>query len=102
MFLVFAFPARPMGQQEDVGMFAIGAFCMVYVVIFIVWIILAIWVYRDAQERGMSGALWLIIVLITGIIGLIIYLVVRHDKQPQGYYPYPQQPYQQLLLLQCN
>jgi len=29
----------------------------------------------------MSGGLWLIIVIITGIFGLIIYLIVRKDKQ---------------------
>ncbi|MFX1521688.1 MAG: zinc ribbon domain-containing protein [Promethearchaeota archaeon] len=49
-------------------------------VIFIVAILLAVWVYRDAEKRGESGILWLIIVLITGIIGLIIWLIVRGDK----------------------
>ncbi len=76
--------------------------CMV--VMLIISILIAVWVYRDAKSRGMSGALWLIIVLLFGIIGLIIYLVVRHDKVPEGYYPPPgqypppqqyQQPYQQ-------
>jgi hypothetical protein len=43
-------------------------------------ILLAVWVYRDAEKRGESGILWLIIVLITGIIGLIIWLIVRGDK----------------------
>lgn len=48
--------------------------------IFLVAILLAVWVYRDAEKRGESGVLWLIIVLITGIIGLIIWLIVRGDK----------------------
>lgn len=47
----------------------------------IIWlviaILIAIWVYKDAQKRGESGALWLIIVILTSIIGLIIWLVVR-------------------------
>jgi len=43
----------------------------------IVAIILAVWVYSDAEKRGMEAALWMIIVLLTGIIGLIIYLIVR-------------------------
>jgi len=47
------------------------------IVIFIIAILLAIWVYKDAEKRGSSGALWLIIVLITGILGLIIWLIVR-------------------------
>ncbi|MCK4424571.1 hypothetical protein KAU93_02710 [Candidatus Bathyarchaeota archaeon] len=53
---------------------------LIPIVWFIIAILLCIWVYRDAQSRGMNGALWLIIVLIAGIIGLIIYLVVRGDK----------------------
>jgi TctA family transporter len=50
------------------------------VIWFVVAILIAVWVYRDAEKRGESGALWLIIVLITGIIGLIIWLIVRGDK----------------------
>jgi heme/copper-type cytochrome/quinol oxidase subunit 2 len=48
---------------------------------FIVWIIIAIWVYKDAESRGMNGALWLIVVIILGIIGLIIYLLVRAGEK---------------------
>ena len=54
-----------------------GALCFIPLVLFIIWIVLAIWVYKDAEKRDSSGALWLIIVIITGIIGLIIWLVVR-------------------------
>lgn len=54
-----------------------GAACILPVIMFIIWIVLAIWVYKDAEKRGKSGALWLIIVIITGIIGLIIWLVIR-------------------------
>jgi len=43
----------------------------------IISIVLAVWVYSDAEKRGMEAALWLIIVLLTGVIGLIIYLIVR-------------------------
>ncbi|MEM4728253.1 MAG: PLDc N-terminal domain-containing protein [Thermoplasmata archaeon] len=42
-----------------------------------------VWVYRDAESRGMSGVLWLIVVLIAGIIGLIVYLIVRKPKLSQ-------------------
>jgi hypothetical protein len=51
--------------------------CGVIVVVFIIFLLIAIWVYRDAEKRGSSGVLWLLLVLITGIIGLIIWLVVR-------------------------
>ena len=54
-----------------------GAFCAFGVIWFIIAILIAIWVYKDAEKRGSSGALWLIIVLLTGIIGIIIWLVIR-------------------------
>jgi RNA polymerase subunit RPABC4/transcription elongation factor Spt4 len=48
------------------------------------------YVYRDAKRRGMHPALWTIVVLILspgyGILGLIIYLLVR-EPMP---YPCPQ------------
>ena len=69
-----------------------GALCLFFVALFIVSILIAIWVYRDAESRGMSGVLWLIIVLLFGIIGLIIYLVVRKDRVPAMMMP-PEQPW---------
>jgi hypothetical protein len=51
--------------------------CLLYIFIFIIWIVIAIWAYKDAEQRGESGALWVIIILIIGIIGLIIWLIVR-------------------------
>lgn len=59
-----------------------GGICLIPIAWFVISILLCIWVYRDAESRGMNGALWLIIVLIAGIIGLIVYLVVRKEKPP--------------------
>jgi hypothetical protein len=54
------------------------AACGIWIIIwFVIFILIAIWVYRDAEKRGSSGALWLIVVIILGIIGLIIWLIVR-------------------------
>ncbi len=50
---------------------------VVIVVFFIIGLLLAIWVYKDAKKRDMNAAVWLLIVLVTGCIGCIIYLVVR-------------------------
>ncbi len=47
------------------------------VVWFVVALLIAIWVYKDAKKRDMNAAVWLLIVLVTGCIGCIIYLVVR-------------------------
>lgn len=77
------------GGYEEAAGFAvlggiIGLACIA--IWFILAIILMIWVYKDAEKRGSSGVLWLLIVLITGIIGLIIWLVVRPKDIP------PKQP----------
>ncbi|EAV9810628.1 hypothetical protein FFC14_02910 [Listeria monocytogenes] len=40
--------------------------------------LLAIWVYKDAEQRGMNAILWcLLMVFINVIIILVIYLIVR-------------------------
>jgi len=62
------------------GLGIVALMIAIAVVWFVVAILIAVWVYRDAEKRGESGALWLIIVLITGIIGLIIWLIIRGDK----------------------
>jgi cbb3-type cytochrome oxidase subunit 3 len=48
-------------------------------VLFIIWIAIVIWVYRDAERRGMNGILWALLVFIGNLIGLLIYLIVRSD-----------------------
>ena len=44
----------------------------------IVWIFVVIWVAKDANARGMdNSALWVVLVLFLGLIGLVVYLVSR-------------------------
>jgi len=43
------------------------------------WLLLPIWVFMDARNLGFHPALWGLLALITNIIGLIVYLVVRPD-----------------------
>lgn len=70
--------------------------CAIWIVFFIIFLVVGIWVYRDAESRGMEGTLWALGVviggmlsLIIGLIILIIYLVVRKDHPVGGYYaPY--------------
>jgi hypothetical protein len=47
------------------------------IVFYIIGILIAVWVYKDAKKRDMNAAVWLLIVLVTGCIGCIIYLVIR-------------------------
>ena len=59
----------------------LGFFGFVIIAVIALNIALLVWVARDAKARGMDGAiLWMILVMFTGLIGLIIYLCVR----PQG------------------
>jgi len=67
----------------------LGAFCFIPIVWFIISILLCIWVYKDAESRGMNAVMWLIVVLIGGIIGVIIYLVVRKEKGAPPSAPQP-------------
>jgi len=50
------------------------------------WLFVCVWVYRDAQQRGMNGVLWALLVFIGHVIGLIIYLIVRSERaaRPQA------------------
>lgn len=64
--------------------FFAGSFCIIPLIMTVVWIILAVWVYRDAEQRGENAVLWLLIVLVTGIVGLIIWLVIRPQPGGQG------------------
>jgi hypothetical protein len=65
----------------------------------VIWIFPAVWIYRDAQSRGLDSTLWLIIGILAPIIGLIIYLLVRNDPRPpfsgRSQYQYPANPYYQ-------
>jgi hypothetical protein len=73
-----------LGSGEWIGLGIAGLACLIPVVWFIISILLCVWVYRDAEARGMGGVLWLIVVIITGIIGLIIYLIVRKPKSTES------------------
>ncbi|RLE58681.1 MAG: hypothetical protein DRJ32_05980 [Thermoprotei archaeon] len=64
------------------GWLLMGVGCItIYVSFIVLWILLAAWVYEDAKERGEEAVIWLLIVLLTGFIGLIVYLLVRPKKK---------------------
>lgn len=46
----------------------------------VIWIVVIVWVYRDAERRGMNGVLWALLVFLGNLIGLLIYLIVRSDS----------------------
>jgi hypothetical protein len=45
---------------------------------FVVWIVMMVFVMRDAKNRGMdSPVVWLVVILLAHFVGLIIYFLVR-------------------------
>ena len=74
---------RPMSDEQAAAACAAcsGGFLFLIVAIIALNIAILVWVARDAKSRGMdSAAIWMILVMFTGVIGLIIYLLSR----PQG------------------
>ena len=63
----------------DLDLFAgiMGIMIVSLIVTYVIFFLIAIWVYKDAKKRDMNATVWLLIVLLTGCIGCIIYLVVR-------------------------
>jgi Mn2+/Fe2+ NRAMP family transporter len=56
----------------------LGFFGFIIVAFLAINIALLVWVARDAKNRSMDNSiLWMVLVMITGLIGLIIYLCVR-------------------------
>jgi len=78
------------------------------IAIFIVWIWILIWIYRDAIKRGQNGILWMLIVLVGGIIGIIVWFVIRPpigghpNQQNQGMGIFEQQTYQNRICPNCS
>ena len=81
-------PATLLMAQNDnpaagcAGCLACGVFPIVMIVAVIaLHIAILVWVAKDAKSRGMDNAvLWMILVMVIGVIGLVIYLLAR----PQG------------------
>ena len=72
-------PPRQAMRGEAAGALIGGTCgCIVMLVVLGIWIALAMWVYKDAKSRGMDNAVLLTIVtVVTGLLGLIIYLLMR-------------------------
>jgi uncharacterized membrane protein YhaH (DUF805 family) len=92
--VVSAYATRVLAEPGDFGyaflaLLVFGGIILFIIGLFVVWILLAVWVYRDAKKRGMEATLWLLLVLLTGIIGLIVYLIVRREHPIQQPPPPP-------------
>ena len=49
----------------------------ILILIAVVNILCAIWVYQDIQKRSHESGIWIVITLLTGLLGTLVYAVVR-------------------------
>jgi hypothetical protein len=43
----------------------------------LIHILLAVWVYQDIRKRGRGSGIWIVVVLLTGLCGTLVYALVR-------------------------
>lgn len=62
------------------GMFAIKCFAAVSAMLFaIYWVLVALWMYRDAARSKFSPLCWGLIGLLTNLVGLIVYKIYKRN-----------------------
>jgi hypothetical protein len=44
------------------------------------WILTALWVYRDANQRKLNAPLWGLLILLTNLVGLIVYTIYKQSN----------------------
>ena len=52
--------------------------------VIIVHILVAVWVYQDIRKRNAGSGIWIVIALVAGLLGVLVYAVVRigdNDKK---------------------
>lgn len=62
------------------GVLNFTSYSIISLILLVIWIFVIVWVYRDAESRGMNGVLWALLVFIGNLIGLLIYLIVRSNS----------------------
>jgi hypothetical protein len=45
--------------------------------VLVVNILTAVWVFQDIRQRGCGSGIWIVIALLTGLLGTLVYAIVR-------------------------
>ena len=65
------------GGDPELGVLCLILQCLIPLIIYLIWGMVAIWARNDAASRGIDSPwLWGVVVFFGGIVGLIIYLLV--------------------------
>ena len=76
-------PATNDAENVAGALAALGCGILPCIIGIVIQIALAVWVYKDATKRGMDNAVLLTVVTaLTGLIGLLIYLLMRPKTTP--------------------
>ncbi len=79
--VVFAQDGGDAAAMSALSCFLVCSGCVgLPILYFLINIAILFWMGKDAKSRGMDGAMWIFLVLFTGVLGLCIYLFSR----PQG------------------
>ncbi len=54
-----------------------GALGLLLLICVIIRILLAVWVYMDIHKLGHGSGIWIVIVLLAGLLGALVYAIVR-------------------------
>ena len=50
----------------------------------VVHILCAVWVYQDIRRRAGGSGIWIVIALLSGLLGTLVYAVVRLGESPKS------------------
>lgn len=55
-------------------------------IVLVVHILVAVWIYQDIRARNAGSGIWIVVGLLTGLLGALVYAVVRlgDSKQPKN------------------
>jgi len=61
-------------DEDDDGKEALG---FLFLLCAVVHILVAVWVYMDIRQLNRGSGIWIVIALLTGLLGTLVYAVVR-------------------------
>ena len=68
-------------MNDNANLVAVIAICIVAAIYLLLTLLVLIWAMRDAESRGKSGCLVVLLILALHIPGLIIWLLIRPEKK---------------------
>lgn len=60
-----------------------GVLAVLLVICAVVHILVAVWVYMDIRQLNRGSGIWIVIALLTGLLGALVYAVVRIGDNKQ-------------------